>query len=987
MSGKVSSSGILNAGNAFGILPTLLPTFGIVPGTSAGDPNSGGAGGTGGTTAGGQVSPDANQANSAGTSAQSGPPGTNLPNLDDARNIRSSQHKRIHANDLGGCNPGDPGYPDCGDEFPPTADPGGPYTGHVGTSVGFSGLGIAGSGYIVSYSWTFGDSSGASGASPSHTYSATGTYTVSLTVTDSNSLSDTEYTTATITTAGSPPVSRPGGPYSGLVSSSISFNGSTSSATATGATITGYSWSFGDGGTGTGATPTHTYTTASTYTVSLTVTDSNGSTNTATTTATISTSSNQPPVSSPGGPYSAAVSTSISFDGLGSYDPDGTISSYSWTFGDGGTGSGSSPTHTYSVASNYTVTLTVTDNNGASTSATTTASIGNGTNIYTTLFDPSNAVGSGGEDPFSGNFNWQLPILGLPGRAGLDLGLGLSYNSLVWTKEGSAIGFNLDQGSPSPGFHLGFPTIMSGYNTILSQTTYMMVMPSGARVEFRPTTTTGLYETGDSSHTQLTINSSTSITVRGVDGSQLSYVQESTSPLVFKCTNITDRNGNYITITYTSGNLNQITDSVGRVITFNYDGAGRLSTITQPLGSSTHASATFSYTNLVINTNYSGLTLVGVANGNTISVLSQVALNQPGIADGPTFTFTYNSYGQVYKISELAGDNHLLNYVSYNLPTDTTAQSDCPRFTQKSVYAENWNSGTPVTTSYSISTGQSFTSVSGSSDTGTMSQVTTPDGTIYKIYSTRVFLTDLDDATDPNVGCSMDGKHAPCPKGRMFIGGPSSSGVAGTSGTRGGVGAAGTPGTGGTQFGAGGAASLCCAPPGAGGAGGVVGAGGALNAGRSDGGLSGAAGASGFLGTGGAIGRGGAIGTGGGVVGSRAAPAEPSVPSTPPGVPVTARAAHRRRVRRLGRPDCPVPRAGDVGAGRRHHHFPIDGQPRRHRTHAVSRQLGRVPGLRLMPRGRKRRRADVELQLRGATPDAIAPDGPGRHGAVPLGWY
>ena len=100
---------------------------------------------------------------------------------------------------------------------------------------------------------------------------------------------------------------------------------------------------------------------------------------------------------------------------------------------------------------------------------------------------------------------------------------------------------------------------------------------------------------------------------------------------------------------------------------------------------------------------------------------------------------------------------------------------------------------------------------------------------------TRVFLTDLDDATDPKVGCSMDGKHAPCPKGRMFIGGLSSSGVAGTSGTRGGVGAGGTPGTGGTPFGAGGAAGLCCAPPGAGGPGGVVSAGGAGNAGSSDG--------------------------------------------------------------------------------------------------------------------------------------------------------
>src|SRR5262245_52913169 len=73
--------------------------------------------------------------------------------------------------------------------------------------------------------------------------------------------------------------------------------------------------------------------------------------------------------------------------------------------------------------------------------------------------DPKNRTGIGGEDLLSRNFNWSLPVLGLAGRSGLDLGLALTYNSLVWTKNqsGTSIKFNADNGFPSPGFQLGFP--------------------------------------------------------------------------------------------------------------------------------------------------------------------------------------------------------------------------------------------------------------------------------------------------------------------------------------------------------------------------------------------------------------------------------------------------------------------------------------------------------------------------------------------------
>ena len=52
----------------------------------------------------------------------------------------------------------------------------------------------------------------------------------------------------------------------------------------------------------------------------------------------------------------------ITFNATASYDPDGTIVSYEWTFGDGGTDSGEIVTYKYTSPGSYQVNLTVTDN-------------------------------------------------------------------------------------------------------------------------------------------------------------------------------------------------------------------------------------------------------------------------------------------------------------------------------------------------------------------------------------------------------------------------------------------------------------------------------------------------------------------------------------------------------------------------------------------------------------------------------------------------
>ncbi|WP_298459553.1 PKD domain-containing protein [uncultured Cellulomonas sp.] len=137
-------------------------------------------------------------------------------------------------------------------------------------------------------------------------------------------------------------------------------------------TIASYAWEFGDGATATGATVSHPYAAAGTYTVRLTVTDAAGATGTATRQVTVTAPTTPPPANVAPTAVIAATTADLtaSVDGSGSSDPDGTIASYAWEFGDGATATGATVSHPYAAAGTYTVRLTVTDAAGATGTAT-----------------------------------------------------------------------------------------------------------------------------------------------------------------------------------------------------------------------------------------------------------------------------------------------------------------------------------------------------------------------------------------------------------------------------------------------------------------------------------------------------------------------------------------------------------------------------------------------------------------------------------------
>lgn len=130
----------------------------------------------------------------------------------------------------------------------------------------------------------------------------------------------------------------------------------------------------------------------------------------------------------------------VDFTGVAS-DSDGTIATYSWTFGDGATGTGPTVTHTYAAANTYTVVTSVVDNGGGTNS---NASL----NCHVTTFNP--LLGNGGMGgTLSINSNAVF-------TTGTNVSLTLTYSggtvptSVVFSNDGTTWSAPQTYGTPTP---------------------------------------------------------------------------------------------------------------------------------------------------------------------------------------------------------------------------------------------------------------------------------------------------------------------------------------------------------------------------------------------------------------------------------------------------------------------------------------------------------------------------------------------------------
>jgi len=163
-------------------------------------------------------------------------------------------------------------------------------------------------------------------------------------------------------------------PQNPLVNTFVQLNASASSDSD--GSIVSYSWSFGDGGTGNGSIVWHRFTSGGSFPVTLTVTDDDGASDSVTKTIQVG-PTNLPPVAAfTYNPSNPSTGIWVQFNASSSFDPDGSVVSYSWNFDDGGTEIGSLVWHRFLAGGSYNVTLTVVDDDGASSSTSSIVQVG-----------------------------------------------------------------------------------------------------------------------------------------------------------------------------------------------------------------------------------------------------------------------------------------------------------------------------------------------------------------------------------------------------------------------------------------------------------------------------------------------------------------------------------------------------------------------------------------------------------------------------------
>ena len=200
----------------------------------------------------------------------------------------------------------------------------------------------------TSYNWDFGDGNTSTVRNPSHTYTTSGTYTVTLIATNANGCTDTLQKTDLIKIQ-APRVSINNLTGYGCAPLSWTFSSTVTSSDP----VVGYQWDFGDGTTSTLQNPTHVFN-AGNYSIQLIITTAGGCTDTTTVTPGIIASVKPVPNLS-ATPRDVCAHIPVNFTDL----TTGTVTNWTWHFGDGGTSTDQNPIHVYEDTGYFDITLIV----------------------------------------------------------------------------------------------------------------------------------------------------------------------------------------------------------------------------------------------------------------------------------------------------------------------------------------------------------------------------------------------------------------------------------------------------------------------------------------------------------------------------------------------------------------------------------------------------------------------------------------------------
>lgn len=321
----------------------------------------------------------------------------------------------------------------------------------------------------------------------------------------------------------------------------------------------------------------------------------------------------------------------------------------------------------------------------------------------------------------NGNFQFSAPIVSLPGR-GMDVGLSLNYNSRVWSKAGNVMAFDAERGFPAPGWNLGFGKMMfmgtsggcmlidaDGTNRGYTGTVSNYNWGGYASTFFTGQTVDGSFI--DYQCYVSTYNGVTSISGSSTlpNGTRHSFNNTSVSGKQAFPTQIWDVQGNYINITYRNyqgPQIQTVTDTMGRVVSFNYDSGNRLISVDVPrMDGGTRTAVKLHYKSLTLSAGFA-YPLTADTNAAAPDVID--AIYYPGTGTGYWFndSDSYSSYGMIAKVLEQRGmswsgsagtqgtvtQGTMSKQAVYNYPlTANNALTDAPTYTAQS---ETWDGNT-----------------------------------------------------------------------------------------------------------------------------------------------------------------------------------------------------------------------------------------------------------------------------------------------------